>query len=73
VARTTAQPWTPLFATAAALVTDTGSAYSHSAVVAREYALPAVVGVGNATTVLRDGMLVEVDGDRGVVRVIDRG
>jgi len=73
VAPTTAQPWTPLFATAAALVTDAGGMLSHSAVVAREYGLPAVVGVGNATATLRDGMWIEVDGDRGTVRVLDRG
>src|SRR5690606_2036090 len=73
VAPTTAQPWTPLFATAAALVTDAGGMLSHSAVVAREYGLPAVVGVGNATSTLRDGMSIEVDGDRGTVRILDRG
>jgi len=46
VAETTAPPWTPLFATAAAVVTDTGGILSHCAVVAREYMIPAVVGVG---------------------------
>lgn len=71
VAPITAQTWTPLFATAAALVTDHGGMLTHSAVVAREYGLPAVVAVGNATTTLRDGMLVEVDGDRGIVQIIE--
>ena len=70
VARTTAPPWTPLFATVAAIVTDTGGVLSHCAVVAREYRVPAVVGTGNATTAIQDGQLVEVDGDRGVVRII---
>jgi phosphoenolpyruvate synthase/pyruvate phosphate dikinase len=70
VAETTAPPWTPLFATAAAVVTDTGGVLSLCAVVAREYAIPAVVGVGTATAVIRDGQTIEVDGDAGVVRVI---
>ena len=70
VAETTAPPWTPLFATAAAVVTDTGGILSHCAVVAREYRIPAVVGAAMATATIRDGQTVEVDGDRGIVRVI---
>lgn len=70
VAETTAPPWTPLFATAAAVVTDTGGILSHCAVVAREYGIPAVVGVGAATAVIKDGQTVEVDGDAGLVRVL---
>ncbi len=70
VAPTTAPAWTPLFATAGAVVTDTGGVLSHSAVVAREYRIPAVVGAGVATTVIRDGDLIEVDGDTGVVRIL---
>ncbi|OGG55643.1 MAG: hypothetical protein A3F84_23825 [Candidatus Handelsmanbacteria bacterium RIFCSPLOWO2_12_FULL_64_10] len=69
VAETTAPPWTPLFATAAAIVTDTGGILSHCAVVAREYGIPAVVGVGRATAVIRDGQTLEVDGDAGLVRI----
>ena len=71
VAPSTAQPWTPLFATAAGLVTETGGALSHAAIVAREYRLPAVTGVRNALSSLRTGMLIEVDGDAGTVRIID--
>ena len=70
VAETTAPPWTPLFATAAAIVTDTGGVLSHCAVVAREYGLPAVVGTGAATASIEDGQLVEVDGDAGLVRLL---
>ena len=70
VAETTAPPWTPLFAIAAAVVTDTGGVLSHCAVVAREYAIPAVVGTVNATAAIRDGDLVEVDGDAGTVRIV---
>lgn len=70
VAETTAPPWTPLFATAAAVVTDTGGILSHCAVVAREYMIPAVVGIGMATAIIQDGMMLEVDGDAGTVRII---
>lgn len=71
VAETTAPPWTPLFATAAAIVTDTGGFLSHCAVVAREYRIPAVVGTGVATKTIRDGQMIEVDGDAGLVRIVD--
>ena len=70
VAAATAPPWTPLFATAAAVVTDIGGVLSHSAVVAREYRIPAVVGTGGATTTFSDGQLLEVDGNTGVVRLV---
>ncbi|MSP12897.1 MAG: hypothetical protein EXR62_08060 [Chloroflexi bacterium] len=70
VSETTAPPWTPLFATAAAVVTDTGGILSHCAVVAREYHIPAVVGVGIATAVIQDGQMLEVNGDTGEVRII---
>jgi pyruvate,water dikinase len=70
VTATTAPPWTPLFGTAAAVVTDTGGVLSHCAVVAREYRIPAVVGTGFATAAIADGQIIEVDGERGVVRII---
>ena len=50
-----------------ALVTDAGSVLSHTAIVAREFALPAVVATANATSTLMDGEEVIVDGTRGVV------
>jgi pyruvate,water dikinase len=71
VAETTAPPWTPLFGTAAAVVTDTGGILSHCAVVAREYRIPAVVGTRTATARIRDGQRVEVDGDEGIVRLVE--
>jgi pyruvate,water dikinase len=71
VAATTSPPWTPLFATAAAVVTDTGGILSHCAGVAREYEIPAVVGTKKATAVISDGDLIEVDGDAGTVRVLE--
>lgn len=61
--------WTPLFALAAALITDQGGSLSHAAVVAREYRLPAVVGTHVATQRIRSGQMVEVDGTTGVVKV----
>ena len=70
VAKSTLPPWTPLFATASAIVTDTGGVLSHSAIVAREYGIPAVVGTDYATSTFHDGQLLEVDGDAGTVRVI---
>jgi phosphohistidine swiveling domain-containing protein len=70
VTESTEPPWTPLFATAAAIVTDTGGVLSHSAVVAREYRIPAVVGTGHATSTFQDGQLLEVDGNAGTVRVV---
>ena len=70
VAEGTQPPWTPLFTIARAVVTETGGILSHTAVVAREYGLPAVVGVENATTLLRDGQMLEVDGNRGTVMIL---
>lgn len=60
--------WTPLFLVAAGVVTELGGALSHASLVAREYGVPAVVNVIGATTWLKDGDLVEVDGDTGEVR-----
>ena len=62
--------WTPLFLTAAAVISETGGAASHAAIVAREYGLPAVLAIDGATQILRDGQPVEVDGDRGTVTVL---
>lgn len=72
VAPATAPAWTPLFARCAAVVTDTGSVLAHASLVAREFGIPAVVGTGNATTLLRDGLIVTVDGSVGVVDVVGR-
>ncbi len=62
--------WTPLFPRAGAVVTDVGAPLSHAAIVARELGIPAVVGCGDATTRLRDGERVRVDGARGTVEVL---
>ncbi len=70
VAPATLPSWTPFFAVAAAVVTGVGGVLCHAAVVAREYGIPAVVGVRGATNAIRDGQTVEVDGDAGVVRLL---
>ncbi|MEO5779231.1 MAG: PEP/pyruvate-binding domain-containing protein [Arthrobacter oryzae] len=61
--------WTPLFLTAGALVMEMGGVISHGAVVAREYGIPAIVGVPDATTLLHTGETVVVDGAAGTVRL----
>lgn len=60
--------WVPLFTIAAGLVTNTGGVLCHAAVVAREFGLPAVVGVAGATTSIADGRPLEIDGVQGIVR-----
>ena len=67
VTRMTDPDWVPLMKKAAAIVTDEGGMTSHAAIVSRELGIPAVVGTGDATTTIRNGMLVTVDGSRGVV------
>lgn len=73
VAPSTDPGWTPLFLTAGGLVMEMGGANSHGAVVAREYGIPAVVGVPDAVTRIGTGDVVTVDGSAGVVRVHREG
>jgi pyruvate,water dikinase len=70
VCPTTSPVWSILFASVGALVTDGGGLLSHPAIIAREHGIPAVVGTGNATSVLRTGVRVTVDGSGGAVRVM---
>jgi pyruvate,water dikinase len=65
--------WTPIFPRAAAVVTDVGAPLSHAAIVARELGIPAVVGCIDATTRLRTGDRVCVDGGQGVVEILEPG
>lgn len=69
VCPSTAPPWTPLFAIAAAVVTDTGGILSHSAICAREYGLPCVVGTQTGTRQIPDGAMITVDGGAGTVQI----
>lgn len=67
VCRATDPAWTPLFALAGGIVAETGGRLSHAAIVAREYAIPAVLGVAGATTRITDGARITVDGGTGRV------
>jgi phosphoenolpyruvate synthase/pyruvate phosphate dikinase len=62
--------WVPVFTIAGGLVTNTGGILSHAALVAREFGLPAVVGVPDATTKIREGQTIEIDGTSGIVRLL---
>ena len=62
--------WSPLFVAVAGLVTEVGGLMTHGAVVAREYGLPAVVGVEGATRLIRDGQRIRVHGTRGYVELL---
>src|SRR5690606_32503800 len=63
--------WTPLFVAIAGLVTEVGGLMTHGAVIAREYGLPAVVGVEDATQRIRDGQRIRVHGTDGYVEILD--
>lgn len=70
VTRFTDPSWTPLFLTVKALVTEVGGLMTHGAVIAREYGLPAVVGVEHASTLIRDGQRIRVNGTDGYVEIL---
>ena len=64
--------WTPYFVPAAAIVMDEGGIISHGSIVAREFGIPAVVNVGNATKIIKTGQKIHVDGDQGIVRILEQ-
>jgi pyruvate,water dikinase len=70
VCRVTNPTWAPIFQKISAAVSDIGGSMSHAAIVAREYGLPAVVGTGQATTRIREGQRIRVDGARGIVTIL---
>jgi len=70
VCQVTNPTWAPIFQKIRAAVSDIGGSMSHAAIVAREYGLPAVVGTGNATTKIKDGQRIRVDGGRGIVTLL---
>jgi pyruvate,water dikinase len=70
VCQITNPTWAPVFQKIAGAVSDIGGSMSHAAIVAREYSLPAVVGTGTATSRIKDGQLIRVDGGRGVVTIL---
>lgn len=67
----TTPAWTQLFSHAIALVTDIGSILAHGSIVAREFGIPAVLGLGNVTQRLKSGQRISVDGDAGCVEILD--
>jgi phosphoenolpyruvate synthase/pyruvate phosphate dikinase len=62
--------WTPLFVSIKGLVTEVGGLMTHGAIIAREYGLPAVVGVENATKLIKDGQRIRVNGTDGYVEIL---
>ena len=66
----TAPSWGPVFGKIKAAVSDIGGTMSHAAIVAREYGMPAVVGTGTATKIIKTGDKIRVDGDRGIVTIL---
>jgi pyruvate,water dikinase len=70
VTRATDPGWTPLFLNAAGVILEVGGMLQHGALVAREYGKPCVSGLIDATEILKDGQLVEIDGTSGVVRLM---
>lgn len=70
VTRFTDPSWTSLFSSIKGLVTEVGGFTTHGAVVAREYGLPCVVGVENATKIIRDGQIVRINGSEGYVEML---
>jgi len=72
VCKTTAPSWGPVFSVIKAVVTDMGGMMSHSAIVSREYGIPSVTGTVRATTAIKSGDIVRVNGDTGKVLIVQR-
>jgi pyruvate,water dikinase len=70
VTESTNPAWTPLFITAKGLIMEYGGPVSHGGIVAREYGIPAVVGISSATKVLQDGQRVRINGETGTVEIL---
>jgi pyruvate,water dikinase len=71
VAPITDPSWTPLFLAAAGVVVDVGAVMSHSVIVSRDLGIPCVVSVTDATRIIPDGAMIEIDGDVGTVTILD--
>ncbi|WP_267666539.1 PEP-utilizing enzyme, partial [Listeria innocua] len=63
--------WTPAFVSIKGLITEVGGLMTHGAVIAREYGLPAVVGVENATKIIQDGARIRINGTEGYIELLD--
>lgn len=66
----TTPAWTQLFPHAIGLVTDIGSILAHGSIVAREYGIPAVLGTGNCTQLIKSGDRISLNGDKGIVTIL---
>lgn len=64
--------WSPYYSRIAGLVTEIGGSLSHGAIVAREYGLPLVSGIKNATKIIKNGQMLLIDGDKGIVKLLDQ-
>lgn len=64
--------WTPLFTSVVGLITEVGGMMTHGSVIAREYGIPAVVGIDKATEIIKDGSYIRVDGTNGFVQILPR-
>jgi pyruvate,water dikinase len=73
IAYNTDPGWTPLFVTTAGVAVEMGGILNHCAIVAREYGVPAVVGLQGITGKIEDGQLVRIDGNSGTLEILDRG
>lgn len=71
VAPSTSPGWSPVLLSAGALITEIGGTLSHGAIIAREYGLPAVLNVADATRRIRNGQMLQVDGGRGLVQFLE--
>lgn len=72
VAPTTSPSWVSAFVKIKACVTDVGGVMCHAAIVCREYGMPAVVGTGHATSIIKTGMIIKVNGSTGEIVIVDR-
>ncbi len=70
IARSANPGWTPLFVTAAGVITEVGGALSHSAIIAREYGLPMIAAVPDVTGLIKDGQRIRMDGEKGLIEVL---
>jgi len=72
VAASTAPSWTPVFGLLNGVIVDRGASLSHSAIVSREYGIPCVINVFEGTSKIKTGQRLKVDGDKGVVYILDK-
>lgn len=72
VATTTSPSWAPAFTKIKGAITDVGGSMCHAAIICREYALPTVVGTGKATSFIKTGDYIRIDGSKGIVKILER-